>query len=144
MTARDHNNLLGIFFLIKGGLILLVGILMTLIYAGVGVAMFGTARREEEQIAGGIMFVAGVFIGLIIIAVAAFVLFTGLKIRKQAPIGRTLGIIASVLTLFNFPIGTALGVYGLWFLLGDLGRGLYSGVSPGPGYSAPPPPNSWQ
>jgi hypothetical protein len=141
MTARDHNNLLGIFFMINGGLALLVGLVMALAYGGFGVAMLGTARREEEQIAGGIMFVAGIVISLIVFVVAAFYLFTGIKLRKLAPVGRTLGLIASILALFNFPLGTALGVYGLWFLLGDMGKALYSGS--GQSYSAPPP-NSWQ
>jgi hypothetical protein len=142
MTARDHNNLLGIFFLILGGMAALGGIFMTLIYGGIGIALIGAGTRSDDQIAGGVMFVVGIIIGLVILAIAALYLFTGFKIRKQASIGRTLGIVASILSLFSFPLGTALGIYGLWFFLGDLGRGLYS--STGQATYSQPPPNSWR
>ena len=39
MTARDHNNLLGIFFLIQGGLLTFVGLIMALVYGGIGLAV---------------------------------------------------------------------------------------------------------
>ena len=147
MTARDHNNLLGIFFLIQGGLVLVGGIAMTLIYGGVGLVMLGNARREDEQIAGGIMMGVGLVVGVIVMLMSVLFLFTGFKVRKQASIGRVLGIVVSVLSLFSFPLGTALGVYGLWFMLGDMGKALYlgQGMAPsGAGFQQPPPPNSWQ
>jgi hypothetical protein len=146
MTARDHNNLLGIFFMIKGGLLILVGLLMGLIYAGVGAVMMGASHRGEEQFAGGAVMVFGLFIGLLIGAIGIFDLFTGVKVRKGAAIGRIFGIIVSVMSLFSFPLGTALGVYGLWFFFGDMGKALYLGHSEAPGSydPPPPPPNSWQ
>lgn len=146
MTAREHNNLLGILIMIKGGLVALIGILFGLIYGGVGVAMLGTARRDEEQIAGGAVMAFGVIFAIVMICVAAFDLFTGAKLRKMAPIGRILGIIVSIMSLFSFPFGTALGVYGLWFLFGDMGKSLYLGpAASSAGYAPPPPPpNSWQ
>ena len=142
MTARDHNNLLGIFFLIQGGLTALIGVIMTLVYGVVGVAMMGAGTRDEDRMVGGIMFVVGLVVGIVLLCIAALVIFTGVKVRRQAPIGRTLGIVMSILSLLSFPLGTALGIYGLWFLFGDMGRELYGGPA-GTGYSAPPP-NSWQ
>lgn len=144
MTARDHNNLLGIFILIQGGLVFITGLIMTLMYGGFGLAMVGMSKREEEMFAGGIMLVVGVIIGLFMVVFSSLYFFTGLKIRKQKSIGRTLGIIVSILSLFSFPLGTALGVYGLWFFFGDAGKSLYSGMPQAPSYAPPPPPNSWR
>ena len=145
MTARDHNNLFGIFVLIQGGIALLIGLAFVVIYGILGATMFGTAHRQEDQMMGGIFLVVGLIVGVVCILISAFFFFTGMKIRKQASIGRALGIVVSILSLFSFPLGTALGIYGLWFLLGDLGKALYSGQ---PSYSgvrnAPPPPSSWQ
>jgi len=144
MTARDHNNLLGIFIMIKGGIVAFVGILLGLIYGGVGVALLGAAKKQDEQIAGGALMAFGVVIGLFLIAIAIFDLFAGSRVRKVAPVGRVLGIIVCIMSLFSFPLGTALGIYGLWFFFGDLGKSLYLGSEAPVGNYNPPPPNSWQ
>ncbi len=146
MTAKEHNNLLGIFILIQGGLTVFVGILLVLIYGGMGVALMGAGPDQEAKFAGGIIFVIGMVCAVVVIAFSALYFYTGIKIRKVQNIGRTLGIIVSVLSLFSFPLGTALGVYGLWFFLGDLGKGLYLGTAGNgnPFTQVPPPPNSWQ
>ncbi|MEJ7701565.1 MAG: hypothetical protein WKF71_18255 [Pyrinomonadaceae bacterium] len=43
MTAKEHNKLLAIFFLINGGLQALGGIFVTLIYGGIGAAFMVNA-----------------------------------------------------------------------------------------------------
>lgn len=144
MTARDHNNLLGIFILIQGGIVFLTGLMLTLIYGGVGLAMLGMSRHEEEMFTGGFMLAFGLIFGIVMLIVSSLYLFTGLKIRKQRNIGRILGIVVSILSLFSFPLGTALGIYGLWFFFGDAGKSLYSGMPQAQAYTPPPPPNSWQ
>ncbi len=147
MTARDHNNLLGIFFMIQGGIVAFVGVLMALLYLGIGGFVMSNAHRQDDQVAGGIMMGVGVVVGIILIGMASVEIFTGIKIRRVSPTGRIMGIIFSILALFSFPLGTALGIYGLWFLLGDMGKGLYLGGSAAPVGSFnppnPPPPNSW-
>lgn len=147
MTAKEHNKLLSIFFFVQGGLQLFGGVLAALLYAGMGSFMLANSRREEDQIIGGIFLGAGVLVAVLMIIFAALDLFVGYKMLKEKTIGRTLGIIASILSLFSFPIGTALGIYGLWFLFGDQGREFYAmGGTDGRGMfpPAPPPPNSWQ
>ena len=138
MTAREHNNLLSIFFLIQGGLIVLGGVLMVLIYGIMGGAIAASSNRSDEQLMGGI------FIGVAVVIGIVMLVYAGLKMRKVQSIGRTLGIVGSILSLFSFPLGTALGVYGLWFFFGE-GRDLYEGIeNAGMNYTPPPPPNSWQ
>lgn len=143
MTAKDHNNLLGIFFLLKGGLAGLVGLSVVLIYGGLGAMMLGTARKDEEQMIGGIFLIASIVAAIFVVAFAAFYLYTGWKLYKQQQIGRVLCIIASCMTLLSFPLGTALGVYGLWFMFGDEGKAFYDQGNM-MASSPPPPPNSWQ
>jgi hypothetical protein len=144
MTARDHNNLFGIFVLIQGGIVLLIGLAFVVLYGILGATMVGTAHKQEDQLVGGVFVVAGVVIGAVCILLSIFYFFTGLKIRKQKSIGRVLGIVVSVLSLFSFPLGTALGIYGLWFLLGDMGKAIYSGQPDYSGIRNTPPPSSWQ
>lgn len=146
MTARDHNKLLSIFFFVQGGLQLFGGLLVGLIYGGLGTMMLSQARRDEEQMMGGIFIVMSIIIGIIILAFAAVTLLAGWKMIKEKSGAKTFGIIASIISLLSFPLGTALGVYGLWFLFGDSGRQFYDGGIR-TGYDMPPnppSPNSWQ
>lgn len=143
MTNQEHNRLLAIFFYVQGGLQAFGGILVAVIYGGMG-TFFAFAGREAEAAAvGGILIVVGIVVVLLTLALAGFVIFTARKLQTMAPSGRTLGIVASALCLLNMPLGTALGIYGLWFLAGEKGRELYLSGG-GAGQLPPPPPNSWQ
>ncbi len=143
MTAKDHNKLLGIFFLVSGGLQAFGGILMALIYGGMGAAIMSTARKSEEQTMGGVFLIVGVIVGIIILAFAGFSLFVGWRLFKEKPGARTLAIIASCIALLSIPLGTALGIYGLWFLFGEQGKQFYAGGNSANNFP-PPPPNTWQ
>lgn len=146
MTAQEHNRLISIFFHVQGGLQILGGILMVLIYVGAGGFFMAAARRDDEQFLGGLFIVIGIVVAAIVFVFAALDFYAAFKIGKVQRIGRTLGIVLGILSLFSFPIGTALGVYALWFFFGDMGKALYNvaGAGSGPHYSPPPPPNSWQ
>ena len=132
--------------MIRGGLVVLAGVAVGVGFAFGGFMGMSFGHRHDDQIAGGVMLVIGVVAGLLVMAIGGLDLFTGTRIRRMSPIGRTLGIVLSILMLFSFPLGTALGVYGLWFLFGDMGKALYLGSeAPAGNYEPPtqPPPNSW-
>jgi hypothetical protein len=144
MTAKDHNKLLSIFYFIQSGLQLFAGIIIFVVYVILGGAMMSTSR-EQDQMMGGIFMGVGVVFGIVLLALGGFTLLAAFNVLKEKPIGRTLGIIISILVLFSFPLGTALGIYGLWFFLGEAGKNFYAGL--GSGSAAPPPPpapSSWQ
>lgn len=145
MTAKEHNKLLSIFFLVQGGLQFVTGLFLAIIYGGMGAFVLSTSHRDEEQMMGGLFIVLAVIVAILIFAFAGFYVLTGMKLLKERSVGRVLGIIASCLALLGFPLGTALGIYGLWFLLGDAGKSFYSGQYAGSPYPPqPPPPSSWQ
>lgn len=58
----------------------------------------------------------GMALVLIPLAYAVLCLMAGLKLMARKQVGKTLAIITSILSLFSFPIGTAIGVYALWVL----------------------------
>lgn len=145
MTAKEHNKLIGIFLLAHGGLYALIMGFLCIVYLVMGGAMFATARGEEK-------FVGLVFILMIVFVVLMAVVFAlpqilgGYKMLKERPNARTWGIIGSIIACLSFPLGTAAGVYGLWFLFGDLGKQFYLGGSNQNMFQdqPPPQPNSWQ
>lgn len=142
MTAKEHNKLLSIFFFIQTGLALLGGVFVALMYGGMGTFMFTSSTHGEEQNVGAIFIVMAFVVGGFVLLFSTLYGFTGWKLYKEQKVGRILGIICCFFFLLGFPIGTALGIYGLWFLLGEQGKQFYSD-NYGSNY-APPPPQSWQ
>ncbi|HKX84160.1 MAG TPA: hypothetical protein VJL58_08070, partial [Pyrinomonadaceae bacterium] len=106
--------------------------------------MLSSSSREEEQMMGGVFIGVAVVVALIILVFGGLTLFTAFKVLKVKPIGRTLAIAVSILSLFSVPIGTALGIYGLWFFFGDMGKSLYAGNTGSPYPPQPPNPGTWQ
>jgi len=146
MNAKEHNNLLGIFLIVYEAL-QVIGLLIGI------VVMVGMMGFVFSQVPGR----EAVPFGLVALIVVAALLFSALllvpgliaaiKIRRESPDARGWAIAASIIALLNFPLGTALGVYGLWFLMGDMGKAFYLGGGSKAHYTTPPPPpapNSWQ
>ena len=96
---------------------------------------------------GGLFVVFAVAIGLFILLFAGLYLLAGWKLHKHQPSAKIWVTIASCLALFNFPLGTALGVYALWFVFGDMGKAMYGGGGMNAPSAPPPPPpspHSWK
>ena len=146
MTPQEHNRLISILLHVQGGLQVLAGLILVVVYIGMGGVFIAAADRQEQQFVGGIFVVVGIVTAVIVFAFAALDFYAAFKIGRLEPIGRTLGIVVAILSIMSFPLGTALGAYALWFFFGDLGKALYNidGAGSGPNYSPPPPPNSWQ
>jgi hypothetical protein len=153
MTPKEHAKLLGLFMWIFAGLHLIIVAAIAVVYmafAGViAVAIANEPHRPGStpppppEVIIGFMFVA------VIIIVAATLFFmlpkiiSGYGLRKGRSWAKAWTIVACVLAVLNFPLGTAVGVYGFWFVFGDAGKAYFDG----PDFAArefQPPPNSWQ
>ena len=144
MTSREHNRLVGIFLLAHGALQGLIMLIVGLIYGGIGAAIL-LGGKKGDQIVGIVFLVMIVFIIAISLLFLLPQLIAGFKMLKNRPNARTWGMIGSILACLSFPLGTAVGVYGLWFLFGDEGKKHYlSGSQPQFGPTNQPPPNSWR
>lgn len=144
MTAKEHNKLVGIFLMAHGGLQALVMIILGLVYGVVGSAIFVGGQKSEDKMVGAI------FVGLVVILFFVALVFmlpqiiAGLKLVREKPGARTWGIVGSIISCLSFPLGTAVGVYGLWFLFGEEGKRFYLGGAQPVHQDQAPPPNSWQ
>ncbi len=153
MNAHDKSRLLGLLFWIYTGFnLLLVGFI-----AAIYIAIFGFVFTNAPHKAGDPSpeLIMTILIVAFIVAFAFTVLFSvpkivaGYGLRNEKPWARTWAIIGSVLACMSFPLGTALGVFGLVFLFSDEGKMYFddpkyrSQLVNGNTVTAPPP-NSWQ
>lgn len=143
MTPQDHNKLIGVFHLVHGGM-QAFGVLIAVVFLLFG-GVLAAASGGRDAAAPLLIFV--VVAALIIAVTAIFILpsiIAGYGMLKHKSWARTLGIIAAIVSLPCIPTGTALGVYSLWFLLGDEGKRFYLNGGSDAAYMTPPPPKTWQ
>lgn len=127
MTAAPHNKILGIGFaafaaiLVFTFLLLVVVTVATFIGLGIGLANeTGDSRQAGIGILGAVFTL--IFYGVLGLIFVLPTALAGWKMLKGRPRARFWGIAASIVLLVIFPIGTMLGVYGLWFFFSDSGE----------------------
>lgn len=154
MTGKEHARLLGLlFWLLTGFQLFLVGVIC-FIYIVIFGAVFSTMPRRPgdpppEMFIPIIIVVVGIiFVMTLLFAVPKII--AGYGLRNEKSWAKVWGIVACVMAVMNVPFGTAVGVYGLIFILGDNGKAYfdnpYYGRLPndvGAGM-VQPPPSSWQ
>src|SRR5262245_12350527 len=107
----DHNRLIAIFYLVIG-VFLAIAAVFSLLFAVVSFLMM-PARGTPEMIGN----VIGILIGFFIILLLGLpALIAGHAGLKHKPWSRIAYIVAGIFALFGFPLGTALGIYTLWFV----------------------------
>ncbi len=74
------------------------------------------SQSAPPGLAGWVIGLFTLFIGYFL-AYLALAILGGVLLLRGSPVGRLLTIIFSVLSLVNFPAGTALAIYSLWALL---------------------------
>lgn len=114
-----HVQTLGILWCIYGAYRAAAGTFAVLFLLGIstpaflgGIGARGLPILPFAPVMSGLAAVAGVFI--LLSSCLAFI--TGYALLSRRPWGRTLAIVAAVLSLIKIPVGTALGIYTLWVL----------------------------
>jgi len=127
MVMREHIRLIGILNMVMGGLSALFGIAGFLVLSGVaGVVGFSADGGDaDSKMAVPILATIGLGVAIFFIALALPALIGGWGLMNFKPWARVLMLVISVFELFHIPIGTALGVYGLWALFSEEGRRLF-------------------
>jgi hypothetical protein len=150
MTGKEQARLLGLFFwLLTGFQVLVIG-LIGLFYVLIFGAVFASTPQKSSDPPPELMF--GIIVGFMVFLTIMTVLFSipkivaGYGLRKEKSWAKIWAIVACIMACMSFPLGTAVGVYGLVFIFGDAGKAYFDGPQFGraPSGSVPPPPNSWQ
>ncbi len=122
-----HVKVLAVLYIVLSSIGLLVALLM-FFAAGTAASIVGmSASPEDAVIAVPILGIAGTALGAVLLLFSLPGLVTGWGLLKLRPWARILGIVLAVICLINFPIGTAVGIYGLWVLLTKETERLFNG-----------------
>ena len=129
MTALEHSRYLAVGFGIFAALFGFTFLLLMLVSLGVFVALgisFANETGDANQAGFGIL--GGAFavtfylvLGLLLVLPTAT---ASRKLWKRRPGARAWAIVAAILVVWTFPVGTFLAIYALWFCFG-VGKEVY-------------------
>jgi hypothetical protein len=130
MTAIEHNKILAIGFGAFAAIFAFTILLLLVVSLGVFVALgislaneTGNGQQAGIGVLGGV--VAVIFYGLLGAIIVVPMALASRKMLKRRRNARIWGIIAAILVATIIPLGTMLGIYGLWFFFSAEGRRFY-------------------
>jgi hypothetical protein len=124
---KRHVDLVGLLFLLWGGMILLVSLsLLSIGFAATAIGAAGGARASSGPLAAGL-----VAAGFFTLSAAGFLfggvhLWLGSRLRARREWARAFAIVLAIVDLLLVPFGTAFGIYTLWALLHRGTRELFT------------------
>lgn len=109
---EQHRKILGVLFIAINGLSVLIAVGVMLTLGAMGGLLPG-ARPEERAL----IVTVGMGVGGCLALLALPGVITGFGLLNRKAWSRTLTLVLGILAIPNFPLGTALGAYALWFYL---------------------------
>jgi hypothetical protein len=112
-----HLKAVAVIMLIRGALLLLFALFLFTIYSLLLHVMYDFLI--ELGLTDDIIVFIEALLGIVRFIFVSFALFNvagGILLYQRHEAGRIIGIIVSIITVFNFPVGTALSIYSLIIL----------------------------
>ena len=151
MTGKDQAKLLGLFlWLLTGFQVLIIGFIGIIYFFVFGTIMATAPHKPNDpppEMIFGILVIIMLVIGVMTVLFSIPKVVAGYGLRTGKSWAKIWAIIACIMACMSFPLGTAVGVYGLVFIFGDSGKAYFDGPEFGRfpnANAAPPPPSSWQ
>ena len=112
----NHVKILGAIYIALSTLCLFVALFIALAVGTAGAIVGTAADPNDAAVALPIIGIAGTALVAFLVVVSLPGLIAGIGLLKMRPWARIVGIVVAVLSLLNIPLGTIVGVYGLWVL----------------------------
>ena len=117
---KTHVKILGWVMIVANALLLLLGLLFFLFFSGLG-----TVVAVEDPIAMRVLIIVGT-IALITIGVLSLPgIIAGAGLLRRQNWARYLALVVSFLGLINVPVGTVMGIYGIFVLIQRSAEGYF-------------------
>jgi hypothetical protein len=127
----DHVKILGVLHVVFGMFGILAGIIVLLIFWGLAGLVSVADHSGDALVAVPILGGIGAFVFILLLALSLPGIVAGFGLLGLHPWARILTIVLSALELMSVPLGTVLGIYGLWVLLSPGGEQLFRRPSQG-------------
>lgn len=107
---EQHVQILGWLLVVSHIFFLLIGLFVFTLLTSIGAV---SGDRDAMMI----LSIVGTGVGALLAVLGVPGVIAGYGLLKRKVWGRILAIIVGILSLANFPLGTAVGIYTLWVLL---------------------------
>jgi hypothetical protein len=122
---REHVKIVAILNIALGSLGVLAGIVILCLAGTLGGLISAWAETQDAAAAAPIIALVAIGIAAFLFVLSLPSIIGGWGLLHYRPWARILMIVISALDLLHFPIGTAIGIYGLWALLSEEGHRLF-------------------
>jgi hypothetical protein len=120
----QHVSLLGILFMIWGGLTMVIGA-STLALGIAAAALIASGTNGGSPFVANLTVVTFTTFAILALVWGAVHLFVGAAVRRHRPSSRHAALALGTVDLLLLPYGTGLGLYSLWTLLRHDARRLF-------------------
>jgi len=118
-----HVKVLAVLYIVFGVIGTFVGLALMAALSFIGAV--GAASDPDAWMALPILGFTGAALGAFMLILSLPGIIAGVGLLKYQPWARILTIVLSALNLMHIPLGTILGIYGLWVMLSDEGSRLF-------------------
>jgi hypothetical protein len=112
----NHVKILGAIYIALSTISLFAALFLAMAVGTAGAIVGTAADPNDAAIALPIIGIAGTALVAFLIIVSLPGLIAGVGLLKMRPWARIVGIIVAILSLLHVPLGTIVGIYGLWVL----------------------------
>jgi hypothetical protein len=129
---ETHIRVLAVLQIVYASLGLLVAGGLLMLFGGVAAIVGIAAPASDSIVAVPILAFIGTLTAGLLLVLSLPRLIAGIGLLKHRNWARILTIVISIIGLFDFPVGTGLGIYGLWVLFTREATEAFSSVSARP------------
>jgi hypothetical protein len=113
---ESHIKAVGLLHVILGSLGILGGVIAMVVFGALAGFVQFSDSSNNSAVAVPVLGAIGTMIFVVVVLISIPGLIGGIGLMRMAPWSRIFMIVISALDLLHVPLGTALGIYGLWVL----------------------------
>ena len=127
---QQHLRVIGILHIVLGGMGILAAVALLALFNGIASLVGTSASAGDAAVAVPVLGGLGGILFIVCLIFSLPSLIGGIALLNMASWSRIFMLVVSVLYLLHFPIGTALGIYGIWALTKPETQALFIAQTP--------------